>query len=177
MISLVEVYGDKLYNRKEAYKKSKYIPYISAFIWDIVVAIVAVKIFEINWDYAIIKVYGILFIYSLAKPIMTWPLDKLNYKMFLKDALILEMRHYLRVFNITLSEDNMCTYDDYLLSASFNNTLEDKEKVLAAITYAGVVHQMATNPRMDSVYYNAWSDTISEYIKDNPGKALSLDMD
>ena len=170
MLTLAQIYGDKIFYRKKAYKKSIYIPFITNVIFDFVLAYAIVEIFEIKWNYAFIKVYGLLLLYGLVKPIVAWPINKLNDKLFLKPAIISEIEHYLGVFNMQLDDDNSCTYDDYLLSAAFDESQGSKMQVLAAMTYGTVVSAITLYPRMDGVYYDAWCKAVSKYIKDNPGK-------
>jgi hypothetical protein len=172
MISLAEIYGEKIFYRKKAYKNAKYIPFIAGIIFDFVLAYAIVEIFEIKWNYAFIKVYGLLLLYALVKPIVAWPIDKLNDKLFLKPAIVPEIEHYLRVFNMRLNDDNSGAYEDYLLSAAFDESQASKMQVLAAMTYAGVINIMDLNPSMDGIYYKAWCETVSKYIKDNREKAL-----
>jgi len=177
MISLAAIYGEKLFYRKKAYKKVKYIPFIASVIFDFVLAYAIVEIFEIKWNYAFIKVYGLLFLYALLRPIIAWPIDRLNYKLFLKPAIVSEIEHYLHVFNMQLNDDNSCAYEDYLLSAAFDESQDTKMRVLAAMTYAAVVNIITLYPRMDGVFYNAWCKTISKYMKDNPEKVDRLGIE
>ena len=150
---------------------------IASVIFDLVLAYGIVEIFEIKWNYAFIKVYGLLLLYDLLRPMIAWPIDKLNYKLFLKSAIVSEIEHYLRVFNIQLNDDNSCAYEDYLLSAAFDESQGTKMQVLAAMTYAGVINLITLNPRMGGVYYNAWCETISKYMKDNPEKVNRLGIE
>jgi hypothetical protein len=177
MTSLAAIYGEKLFYRKKAYKKAKYIPFIAAVIFDFVLAYAIVEIFEIKWNYAFLKVYGLLLLYGLVKPMIAWPIDKLNDKLFLKPAIVSEIEHYLHVFNMQLNDDNSGAYEDYLLSAAFDESQSSKVKVLAAMTYAGVVNIITLNPRMDGIYYNAWCETVSKYIKDNPERVNRLGIE
>ena len=170
MISLAAIYGEKLFHRKKAYKKTRYFPFIAGVIFDFALAYAIVELFEIKWSYAFIKVYGLLLLYGLLKPIIAWPIDKLNDKLFLKPAIVSEIEHYLRVFNMQLNDDNSSVYEDYLLSAAFDESQGSKMQVLAAMTYAEVVNMITLNPRMDGIYYNAWCETVSKYIKDNSEK-------
>lgn len=174
MISLAAIYGEKLFYPKRAYKRAKYIPFIAAFIFDLVLAYAIVEIFKIKWNYAFIKVYGLLLLYGLVKPMIAWPINKLNDKLFLKPAIVSEIEHYLHVFNMQVNDDNSSAYEDYLLSAAFDESQGSKMQVLAAMTYAGVVNIITLNPRMDGIYYNAWCDTVSKFMKDNPEKVNGL---
>jgi hypothetical protein len=168
---LAAVYGEKIFYRKEAYKEAKYIPFIGGIILDFGLAYAIVEIFQIKWEYAFVKVYGLLLLYDLVKFIIAWPIDKLNYKLFLKPAIVSEIEHYLRVFNMQLNDDNSGAYEDYLLSAAFDESQGSKMQVLAAMTYGTVVNTITLYPRMDGFYYNAWCEAVSKYIKDNPEKS------
>ncbi len=171
MISrLASVYGEKIFYRKEAYNKAKYIPFIGGVILDFGLAYAIVEIFQIKWEYAFVKVYGLLFLCELVKPIIAWPIEKLNDKLFLKPAMISEINHYLRVFNVRLNDDNSGAYEDYLLSAALDESQGSKIQVLAAMIYATVVNIITLNPRMDGIYYDAWGEAVSKYFKDNPEK-------
>ncbi|CAB1084345.1 hypothetical protein D1AOALGA4SA_11870 [Olavius algarvensis Delta 1 endosymbiont] len=60
MINLRTIYGNKVFDRKKAYKNSRYALIVNAIIFDIVFTFLFVKIFDVNWDYAYIKVWAIL---------------------------------------------------------------------------------------------------------------------
>jgi hypothetical protein len=139
------------------------------------VAYIIVKIFGIRWDYAVLKMYGILVLYDIARPVLMWPITKLNYSVFLKRVILSEMNHYLRVFNTTLNDDSTYTYDTYLLEAAFDETEDVKMRVLAAINYGAVVDIMSKEPKMDSIYWRVWCEALSKFTKQNPERVLHID--
>jgi hypothetical protein len=163
MISLSEVYGEKIYYPERTLPKAYTLQFI---LWEVffnlVIAFVLTKVFDITWDYAVLKVYGLLFAYGLVKPVISWPFEVIYFSVFTRKYLASEMRHYLRVFSIPLNRDNVSTYDDFLLSAAFSSNLDANSRVLAAMQYAGVVNRIAAKPRLEKDYEKAWLDVLVE---------------
>jgi len=175
MINLAAMYGDQIFRRKEAYKNAKILTYVFSLIIDLIVAFIIVKVFDIQWEYSILKVYAILIIFGFIKSILSWPIDWLNYILFIKEAMTSEINHYFHVFKILLHDDNSSTYDDYLLSAAFDNSIDKRLNILAAFTYAGIVNKYSTEPRMESMYYRAWIKAAEDFIKYNPDRVITTD--
>lgn len=165
MVNLKAVYGDLIFS-KDLYKSSKYIPNIAETILYFVLAYAIVEIFNIKGDYAFLKVYGVMFLFGLFKPILAWPIYKLNDKLFFRKAVISEVEHYLHTFNVRLKDDNSTCYEDYLLEAAFDESLDSKMRVLAAMQYMRVMVLMQMAPRMDGFYYNVWREAAPRYIKE-----------
>jgi hypothetical protein len=163
MISLSEIYGDKIYYPKKTLPKAYIIQFI---LWDVffnlLIAFAITEVFDITWDYAVLKVYSLLFAYGLLKPAISWPFELIYFYVFTRKYLASEMRHFLNVFSIPLGRDNVNTYDDFLLSAAFSSNLDANSRVLAAIQYAGVVNRIAAKPRLEKDYEKAWLDVLVE---------------
>jgi hypothetical protein len=173
MINLAEHYGDKIFNRKLAYRKAEITGYISAGLVDIVIVIGIIKVFNINWEYAFIKVYGLKIIYDILKPVFTWPIYKFNEKYVLRKLFKQEINHYLQTYKVPLHEDNTGTYSDFFLYASFNEYLSIDDRVLAAINYGVIVGAASTTPRIGSIIDNAWDEAVPEIIKTNPERYIN----
>jgi hypothetical protein len=172
MISLAQVYGNNLFYRKDAYRKATIVPLVSGSIISLLAAFVIVKIFDIRWEYAFLKVCGILLLLDFGKQIAACAIDKLNYKLFLQKIIRMEVLHYLNVFNLTLDDDNSGCIEDYLLAASFDKSLDTKMNLLAAMNYSSVVALMSIDSKWDGYYYRAWTDVIDKYMEENPDKII-----
>ena len=164
MSNLAAIYGEKIFHRKKAYKKAEYIPLIGSIVIDFALAYGIVEIFEIKWNYAFIKIFGLLLLYRLALQILAWVIDKLNYKLFLRAAMVSEMEHYLRVFNMEMG-DSIGVYEDYLLSVALDESQGSKMQVLAAMLYGGVMSTIENHPKSEGFYFNAWCEAAPKYIK------------
>jgi hypothetical protein len=163
MVDLETNYGNNLFSKK-VYKSSKFIPIIASVIIDLIMAILIVAIFGIRQDYAILKVFGLMYLFRLAiRPIAEWPFNKLNIEFFLSKAVTSEIDHYLRVFNTGLTDDNSGCYEDYLLEAAFNESLDCKMRILAAIQYTKFVNLIEIRPKMDRVFLDAWRKVVRKY--------------
>jgi hypothetical protein len=160
MINLEAIYGEKLFSRK-GYKRTKFIPIIANGIVDLITAYLIVEIFRIRQDYAFIKILGLLYLMALIiNPIIIWPFDKLNNRLFFGQAVKSEVEHYLRTFNIGLYNENSACYDDYLLEAAFNESLDCKMRILAAMQYTKYVNLISIVPKAERVYYHAWEQVV-----------------
>jgi hypothetical protein len=168
VINLSEIYGDKIYYPKRTLPKAYILQFI---VWEVffnlVIAFGLTEIFNITWEYAVLKVYGLLFVYGLFKPLISWPFEFIYFNVFTRKYLASEMRHYLKVFSIPLNSDNISTYDDFLLSAAFNNNLDSNSRVLAAMQYSGVVNRIAAKPRLEKDYSKAWLSVLTELRMNN----------
>ena len=98
MIDLRNVYGDKIFDRKTSYKNARYIPLVGSLFLDFILAWIIIRIFHVNWEYAFIKVYGILLLFSILQYAFTAIINGLNYHITVKGAMAAEMKHYLSVF-------------------------------------------------------------------------------
>ena len=165
MIDLKATYKNKIFDRKKSFANSRYVPIVGGIVMDIVIAFAIVKIFNVNWEYAYIKVYIILCFYSFLKYIYLLSVDLLNHKLFIKNALTSEIRHYLDVFDTNVNWNEVATYDDYLLDAAFNKALSDDLRVLAAINYGTVIDTMAMNPQFENRCYKLFCEVAPEFIK------------
>ena len=164
MVNLHSIYGNNLFLKK-AYKSSKYFTMIASVIIDLMMAILIIEIFSIRQDYAVLKVFGLMCLFTLAiRPIVCWPFNKLNIKLFLTKAIFSEIEHYLCVFNTELTADNTGCYDDYLLEAAFNESLDCKMRILASMQYARFVHIIEVNPAMDRVFLTAWHNVLNSAV-------------
>ncbi len=163
MINLRNVYGDKIFDRKASYGNARYIPFIGSLLLDFVLAWVIIRVFQVGWEYAFIKVYGILLLFGVLKYVFTSMVDGLNYRLTVKNAMAAEMRHYLSVFNRNVNWHEVGTYDDFLLEAAFNQALPADLRVLAGINYGTVVGTMALSPRFENRSYRLFSQIAPEY--------------
>ena len=164
MVNLGAVYGDKIFPR-EAYSKTSLFPSVADLVFDIILAYAILNIFNITVEYAFLKIYGLLLLYEVAiKPTGMWIVNKINDNLFHRKVIISEVDHYLHVFKIRLGDAG--TYEDYLLNAAFDESLEPKMRVLAAMQYARVVASIEVAPRMDGVFYDAWSEVAPKYLKE-----------
>ena len=120
MINLRGIYGNKIFDRKASYRNARYIPLVAGLMLDIVIAFAIIRVFDINWDYAFIKVYGILLLYGILKHVFLSSIDFINYRLAIKDAVSSEIRHYLSVFNTNVKWDEIGTYDDFLIESASN---------------------------------------------------------
>lgn len=71
MTSLKAVYGNKLFDRKTAYANARYIPFVASCLIDIVIALSIISIFDVHWEYAFLKVYGLLLLCGALKYIFS----------------------------------------------------------------------------------------------------------
>ena len=111
MINLKAVYGDKIFDRKASYRNARYIPFMGSLLLDFILAWVIIRIFHVDWEYAFIKVYGILLLFGVLKYAFTSMVDGLNYRLAVKDAMAAEMKHYLSVFNHNINWHEVGTYE------------------------------------------------------------------
>ncbi|MCX5886143.1 MAG: hypothetical protein NT096_09580 [Proteobacteria bacterium] len=165
MINLRAMYGNKIFDRKVSYRNAQYIPYIASLSLDIIIAWAIVRIFDVRWDYAFIKVYAILLLYEILKYIFSSSIDFLNYKLTIKSAMSSEIRHYLNLFNNSVNWDEVGTYDDFLLEVAFNETLSTDLRVLAAINYGTIVDAMSLSPHFENRSYKLFYQIVPDYIK------------
>ncbi len=165
MINLQKIYGDRIFNRKAAYRKAQYIPFIYGFMIDMVVAFAIIWFFEIEWNYAFIKVYGILLCYDLLKYIFSSFSDYLNYKLWLRKAIASEIRHYLEIFSGNVNWREIATYDDFLLECTFNENLANDLRVLAAINYGAVANAMLSTQNFENRCHKVFSAVAPEFIQ------------
>ncbi|MBI5493281.1 MAG: hypothetical protein HY893_10170 [Deltaproteobacteria bacterium] len=175
MINLKEKYGDKIFNRKKSYRLAGYTGYMAGVVYSLFFALLIVKIFDIEWDYAVLKVFAIMLAFDFFREVMGWPLSRLHYEFFVKPVVAEEMRHYLNVLTsegIKIDNHNSATYDDFLLFSSYAPTLSPDMKVLSAFNYGIVTGLYSVNPSMDGRYYNIWCGVVADYMKRNPDKFL-----
>ena len=164
MINLRAVYGNKLFDRKASYANARYIPFVAGLLLDMVIALAIICVFDVNWDYAFLKVYGLLFLCGVLKYIFSSLIDTLNYRLIVKDAMASEMKHYLHVLNGNVNWDEVGTYDDFLLEAAFNEALPENLRVLAAINYGTIVDAMALDPNFENRSYKLFCEIALDFI-------------
>lgn len=164
MINLRNIYGDKIFDRKAFYRNARNIPFVSSLLLDFILAWVIIRIFHVNWEYAFIKIYGILLLFGALKYAFTSMVDGLNYRLTVKHAIAAEMKHYLSVFNCNVNWDEVGTYDDFLLEAAFNQALPTDLRILAGINYGTVVDVMSLSPRFENRSYRLFSQIAPDYI-------------
>jgi len=163
MINLANTYGDNLFRRNTVYKNVGYFGIISNIIVSLIFAYFIVRMFDVQWDYAVFKVWFILFLIDSVKGILSWVFNKINYHVNIKQAVESEIRHYLRVFKSPLNEENSGCIEDYLLEAAFDESLDRKMNILAAMNYTSVVCLMSVDPKWDGYYYKGWLKAAEEY--------------
>jgi hypothetical protein len=164
MINLKGIYGNKIFDRKASYRNARYIPFIANILLDLILAWVIVYVFDIDWDYAFVKVYLILLLFGVLKYIFTSIFDAINYRLTLKNAMSKEMHHYLTVFDSNVNWDEIGTYDDFLLEAAFNETHPTNLRVLAAINYGVVADAMRLSPHFENRLYKLFCKIVPDYI-------------
>jgi hypothetical protein len=174
MVNLKSYFGEKIFDRKAAYKKPIYLPHIISICLDLMAAVIIVKIFDIKQDYAILKVFGLLFVIVFVKTLLEVPIKKIFYKSYFVGPMASEMNHYLRVIDMNIDEYNSYAYEDYLGWAALNPTLDPDIRVLAGINYGVVVDMMASNPDMETIINYTWAETLLKYKNDYPKKCLSF---
>lgn len=74
------------------------------------------------------------------------------------------MKHYLNLFKNDVDWDDIGCYEDFLLEASFSETLSDDLKVLAGMQYTAVIAGIMINSRLDSRYYKIYNEVVWNYI-------------
>jgi hypothetical protein len=167
MINLRAIYGDKLFDRKSSYRNARYIPFLASLMLDIVIAFGIIRIFDVNWNYAFIKVYGIVLLYGVLKYVLSTSIDFLNYRVAIKDALSSEIRHYLSALSINVEWDEIGTYDDFLLESAFNETLPGDLRVLAAINYGVISDAVSIIPHFENRCYKLFCKIVPEFLLDH----------
>jgi hypothetical protein len=165
MINLKAMYGDKLFEVKKAYRNTQFIPIATGFMIDIFVAWVIVSVFDISWDLAVVKVFLILLLFGILKHIFSRLIGLLNFKLVLKKAMASEMRHYLKVFNKNVFWDRIATYDDFLLGAAYNITLDPEMRVLAGMLYGAKAAEMSITPSLENRYYEVFCEVYPEFME------------
>lgn len=165
MINLKSIYGNKIFDRKASYKNARYIPFFTGIFLDIVIAWAIVRVFDISWDYAFIKVYAILLLYGILKYIFSSFMGFLNYRFAVKPALASEIKHYINVFKNNVNWNEVGTYDDLLLEAAFDETSSTDMRVLAAINYGTVVDAMSLDPNFENRSYKLFCELVPDFIK------------
>lgn len=163
MVNLAQYYGSKFFHRMHVYKNVGYLPVTAKIIASIISVYIIIDVFNVHWEYAFLKVCGLLVCLEMGKSAAVFIANKINYSLFVKKAVDEEVRHYLHVFNVPLTDDNSGCVEDYLLDASFNKSLEPSMNVLAAINYASVVNMMSFESQFNRYYYNAWLNAIPDY--------------
>ncbi|MGD0232709.1 MAG: hypothetical protein ABSC19_20545 [Syntrophorhabdales bacterium] len=153
MIDLRAVYGNKLFDRKASYGNARYIPLIVSLALDILITLIILKVFDVSWDYAFVKVYGLLMLYELVKYVSRSMVGFLNYRLVVKHGLASEIRHYLSLFKSNVNWGEVGTYDDFLLEAAFSDTLSADLRALAAINYGNVVGAITLDPHFEGRSY------------------------
>jgi hypothetical protein len=164
MINLRGVYGNKIFDRKAAYANARYIPFVSSCLLDIVIALAIIGIFNVHWDYAFLKVYGLLLLCGVLKYIFSALIDVINYRLIIRNSLTFEMKHYLNLFNISVNWDEVATYDDFLLEAAFNKALPDDLRVLSAINYGTIIDLMTLDPHFENRSYNLFCKIVPDFL-------------
>jgi hypothetical protein len=167
MINLRNVYGNKIFDRKASYRNAPYIPFLGSLLLDIILSWVVIRTFQVDWEYAFIKVYAILLLFGVLKYSFTSMVDSLNYQFTVKDAMAAEMKHYLSVFNQNVDWHEVGTYDDFLLEAAFNQALPTDLRVLAGINYGTVLDTMAVSPRFENRSYRLFSQIAPDYVRND----------
>jgi len=81
--------------------------------------------------------------------------------------------HYLHALNVKLNDNNCTCYEDYLREEAFDESLDPKMRVLAAIQYARIANAMEMVPRLDGVLYSAWLDVVPRYLEETEGTFIS----
>jgi len=166
MINLRAIYGNKIFDRKASYRNARYIPFVAGLVLDFLIALTIVRVFDVKWNYAFIKVYGVLLLYGGLKYVFSSSIDFLNYRLVIKNAIASEIKHYLRVFKTTVNWDEVGTYDDFLLEAAFNKTLSGELRVLAAINYGTIVDTIALSPHFENRCYKLFCQIAPDFVKD-----------
>lgn len=166
MINLTAIYGNTIFNRKKSYRVTRYIPLIASLIINTAIAVAIIRIFDVNWDYAFLKVCVLLFLFGITSYSLSFLIDLINYRLTIKDVLSSEIRHYLRVFNTNVNWSEISTYDDFLLEAAFNKALPDNLRVLAAINYGNVADAMSIDPHFENRCYKLFSEIVTDFIPD-----------
>jgi len=164
MIILKNIYGNKIFNRKASYRNARYIPFVADLLLDLILAWALVRIFDVGWDYAFVKVYAILLLYGVFNYIFTSMVDALNYRLAIKNVMAEEMKHYLTVFNRNFNWNEVSTYDDFFLEAAFHDTLPTDLRVLAAINYGAVMEINSLSSKFESRSYRLFSQIAPDYI-------------
>jgi hypothetical protein len=140
---------------------------VTSVLLDIAIAWAIVRVFDVSWDYAFIKVYAILLLYGILKYVFSSSIDFLNYRLAIKNAIAFEIRHYLSVFKNNVNWNEVGTYEDFLLEAAFSETLSPNLRVLGAINYGAIANMMSLSPRLENRYYKVFCQNVPDYITSN----------
>lgn len=168
MINLMGKYSDRLFNRKKSYRFAGYISYMTGMVYSFVVALLIVNIFDVEWDYAVLKVFAIVFAFDFLREAVRWPFSRLQYEFFAKPVIAEEMIHYLDVFTaegIKLDDHNSATYDDFLLFSSYHPLLSPDMRVLAAINYGTVISLYSVESSIAERYYKVWCGVVADFME------------
>ena len=163
MIHLINLYGNKIFNRKKAYKNSRYAPILETIIYDLIFTFLFIEAFEVNWEYAFFKVWMILSVFSILKYAISSPVEFLTFNIFMKNCVISDMKHHLKLFKSKVNWDEIATYDQFLFDAAFNNSLSDDSKVLAAMNWGVITGLFQANSRFEDRCYWLFQKVAPDY--------------
>ena len=163
MIILKQLYGDKLYSPKLP-RYVGYAPYVIHFILQMILAWGVVKIFDVSWDYAFIKVFVLIELFGFLRFLVNFYYKKFIYLIIGKKLFTSQMKHYMKLFSKDVNWDDIGCYEDFLLEAAFSKTLPDDMKVLAAMNYASFIDSMNRDPMIDGRAYKIYSDIVDDFV-------------
>jgi hypothetical protein len=153
MPDLKEIYGDKIFHRKATYRHSKYIPTIANLIPDLFITWAIVKIFDVGWSYAYVKVFLLIQLYGLIGYIYSYLVNLTNYLLFVKKSLAAEIKHYVHLFGGHVNWRSVATYEDLFYEAAFSKTLSPEMRVLGGINYGVISEASSSDRRLESRAY------------------------
>ncbi len=162
MVNLRDEYGDNLYRRSSTFKSPFYFNLVGGAFVDALIAWVMVVIFSPDWSYPLLKTFVVLQLLGILRYLTTYVMASVQYRAHFRKELIKEVRHYTSMFIPHVSWDDAGWYDTLLLEAAFAPGLDERMKVLAAISYGSVVGATRVNPMLDDWLYDVYAEVIDE---------------
>lgn len=156
MIDLKQVYGNYVFDRKQAYSASGTISFALGLISDLLITWAIVKFLNIKIDHAFLKVFLALQAFGLVRLFYTQVARFLTYKLTLKKTIIAEITHYVEVFKNYVDWDEAGTYDDFFIDAAFSEKTPEKLKLLAAINYGSILNLFSLSPWVEDIFYKIY---------------------
>jgi len=163
IVNLKSIYGQQLFDRNKAYGNPFYFNLFANLLVGGLLAWVLVEVTEVMWEFALIKMFLLLELLFVLRYIVIALISYAYYKAVSRRMLAQEMRHYLNLFIGHVEWDDIGWYDSLFLAAAFSDTLEDKLKILAAISYGNITATTSLVPQLDDRLYDVYGEVIEDY--------------
>lgn len=162
MQDLKQYCGEYLFQDSKLNPYLKILSFATSLALEFAIAWVIVAVFDITWDYAVLKIVLVIQLAAVTKLVGKFVVQSLWFHIIGRSLGVRTMRHYIELFAQYVDWREVGAFEEFLIEAATSETIPDKLRTLAAVLYSETNAGMHANLGFDGRMYSIWLEITDD---------------